>query len=852
MDLIARLPLECLQQILAILHKDEQFSSLATLLATNKYIASITLPYLYTEPFRAPLSQQSIDGDPPPPSNPSVFVGNLTRLLLSQAYTRYQGEELHKVLRVTFNLDDTNRRSCNSDEGSLDYLAHIRNLFLLQWSASPNNFQRLRALPAVRAYVQSDDFKPISRRMSQKLFPFHPELIRFHHFWVTLNREANWALARPILGQLRTLTIPTSDIGRYLSVVGRLAQLECVQFRLDEAFVFEASRFGNIPTPEAIEFTRVNKEHWDAVKRDVVRFVEELTRNFPGSLKTAMFTDAGFWPWIQQSFPGDVQFEVFRLLPPLVRPTQLTPFNWLQFAAHPLETDLEQVKEFNPGKDAKDAHTRLREIRGFLQRCRALTLLILPSLGQGSFSWAVQEKRDLQDVLNNNNGISFCSGQGQGKGSTTLLLDTSRPAYIRHGLVPLERVEIQEFQDPFTDEVDDIAYAFSQTLTYLKADASSFITQLSRSIHFGRGWVELPNLRHLSMNAKNARLIIERNVLSLCPNIERVDLADQTHQYQCQDLREPWLPALLGQLKSLILIGSTALTFHPDTLYTTSKITHLCLSTYMEHDQCFIPPIDELNRSYGIPSTSQENIPTGTGPSAMTAAIIRPHWSWDWHLPHLKSLYLTSEFAFRFRFQMLRGCPALEDLNLDISTATNQHPRSLTITDLYATPTISDTHNDNDSIFPAQSQREQELHQRQEDERIVAPSVTSLRLAGRWILKDAFLPDFLTETFPNLHSLIEKDWDTGFFGIGRDSDGNNNNNTNATVAGLVRCIRAAAAANKLKLEELDLTLPEPHSEERTELGMVTGFGVPEDKKLPVTFYFEEMQYDLLVDPADRG
>ncbi|KAG0063038.1 hypothetical protein BGZ90_002852 [Linnemannia elongata] len=190
--------------------------------------------------------------------------------------------------------------------------------------------------------------------MSQNLSPeyvrrFHPELIRFHHFWVTLNREANWALARPILGQLRTLTIPTSDIGRYLSVVGRLAQLECVQFRLDEASVFEASRLGNIPTPEAIEFTRVNKEHKDAVKRDVVRFVEELTRNFPGSLKTVMFTDAGFWPWIQQSFPDEVQFEVFRLLPPLVRPTQLTPFNWLQFAAHPLETDLEQVKEFNPG-----------------------------------------------------------------------------------------------------------------------------------------------------------------------------------------------------------------------------------------------------------------------------------------------------------------------------------------------------------------------------------------------------------------------------------------------------------------------------------------------------------------------
>ena len=60
------------------------------------------------------------------------------------------------------------------------------------------------------------------------------------------------------------------------------------------------------------------------------------------------------------------------------------------------------------------------------------------------------------------------------------------------------------------------------------------------------------------------------------------------------------------------------------------------------------------------------------------------------------------------------------------------------------------------------------------------------------------------------------------------------------------------AVKTLKLEVLDLTLPEPYSEERMELGMVTGFGVPEGNKLPVIIYFEEMQYVLLVDPADRG
>lgn len=846
MDLLARLPLECLQQILATLHQDNHHSSMAALLATNKYIASITLPYLYTEPFRMPVGQQSLYGEPPRP-DPSVFAGNLTRLLLSRVRIQGQGEGLHKALRVAFNLDNTCESSCDSDEGPLDYFAYIRELSLLRWSTGPYYAWKFKTVPEALAYIHSDDFKAICRPMNQNLSPeyarqFLPEKLLFYYFRMIINREANWALARSILGQLRTLTIPTSDIGRYLSAVGQLARLECLQFRLDEAFDFEVARGGNTPTPEAIEFAKANKERKDAVMRDVVRFVEELTLHFPGTVKTATFTDAGLWPWIRQSFSNEIQLEVARLLPPLVRPTQLAPFNWWQFVAHLLETDLGQVKEIKCWNAAEDAFDQLRERRAFLQRCRVLRLLKLPSLGQGSFSWAVEEKRHLLEALNknNNNGISSCSGQEPGKGSTTLLSDVDRLAYVRHGLVPLESVDIREFRDPFTDEVDDIAYAFSQTLTYLKAIASPLITQFPRFIHFGRGWVQLPNLRDLYFNAKNARLIIDRSLLSLCPNLENIDLADQTYEYQYQNLAKPWLPALLGQLESMTLIGSAALMLHPDTLYTTSNISHLHLSTYTEHNHCFIPPIDELNRSYGISTTSQDNTPKGTG-SLTTSAAIRPQWSWDWHLPHLKSLYLNSEFAFRFQFKMLRGCPALDELDLDISTATNQHPRHLTIADLYASPAISDSHNDNDNdtTFPVQQQH---YHQLQE-ERIVAPSVKSLRLAGRWILNNAFLPEFLTETFPNLHRFTEVAWDTGF-GTGYD--------TITTAAGLVRCIRLAAAAKKLKLLELDLSLPEPYSEERRELGMVTGFGVPEGKKLPVTIYFEEMQYVLLVDPADGG
>ena len=203
----------------------------------------------------------------------------------------------------------------------------------------------------------------------------------------------------------------------------------------------------------------------------------------------------------------------------------------------------------------------------------------------------MQEKWDLLGALNNNNGISLCNGQEQGKGSTTLLSDTDRPAYVRYGVVPLESVEIREFRDPFTDEVDDIAYAFSQTLTRLKADASPFITQLSQSIHFGRGWIQLPP---------------PQTPLPQCqkfPPNYRMQLT--FHVYQCQDLREPWLPSLLYQLKTMILIGSAALTFHPDTLHTTSNITYLHLSTYMEHNQCLFYPSTNPTGLMALPLPSR-------------------------------------------------------------------------------------------------------------------------------------------------------------------------------------------------------------------------------------------------------
>ncbi|KAF9079965.1 hypothetical protein BGX23_002886 [Mortierella sp. AD031] len=779
MDLIGRLPLECLQHILQTLSQQDNTSALATLLRVNKYIASVALPYLYSEPFRPHFHNRRAE----PTStggqsrvDPAVSAEQLTRMLLGRGSVK----DLPRAVTLAFNLDPNTPGKTNSP---IEYFAHIRDLCLERWSTGPHYSWDFKDPSAeVQEYIQTDKFKALCHM--DRLCPdyarrFKPETkLLFYYFRVILNREANWALASPILGQVRTLTIPISDIGRYLRVVDRLESLEHVRFRLDEAFDYGPREATTLDA----EFTRATRMRKDKVMQDLVRFVREHCQHFKGTIKTATFSDSGLWPWIHQSFPEEIQFKVFQILPPLHKPKELLRSNWLQFTAHPLSTDLGQLKQIAHRRTVGPSFDRLRENKQFLQSCRTLNHLDIPSLGQGSFNWAAQEKRIMD-------GLDSALAGGQG----TTLLDPDRPACLQHGLVPLEYVEIREYKEPFTDEVDDIAFGFSRTLTKLKADASSFILELPRSIRFGRGWVDLPVLRQLSLNAKNARLVIDRRLLVHCPNVSFIDLTDQTFQYRCQDL-EPCLPAQLPRLQTMTLTGWAALTFHPDTLHSTSNLTFLGISTFVRNDECYIPPVEELDHSYGI--TRDNDAFAGTGGMLEGPTIIRPYWSWNWHLPNLNSLFLTSEFAYKFEFRMLRGCPAMQVLDVNLSTVDGEHSRTITMSDLFA-PASSNNDDEDDSDLSAAATG---TGPSSSSERIVVPTLRTLRLVGHWMMEDEFLPEFLGITFPNLQYLTEKQWGGG-----------------VTVAGLLRFLRGTP--NKDNIKQLDLSLPEPSAAERIELGM---------------------------------
>ncbi|KAF8947965.1 hypothetical protein BGZ47_007103 [Haplosporangium gracile] len=154
-----------------------------------------------------------------------------------------------------------------------------------------------------------------------------------------------------------------------------------------------------------------------------------------------------------------------------------------------------------------------------------------------------------------------------------------------------------------------------------------------------------------------------------------------TLNYSCQDI-VPCQTARLEHLDYLNLSGWAALTFDRTTLSSTTSLKTLKVrvrpwsfknSTFAG----FIPPMEELNGSYGIQTGSS------TTTSDSVPGMIRLRWTWNWQLPLLIRLHLSSEFAFLFELKMLHGCPALECLRLDIFSATlGEHTRAVCDADL--------------------------------------------------------------------------------------------------------------------------------------------------------------------------
>jgi hypothetical protein len=151
------------------------------------------------------------------------------------------------------------------------------------------------------------------------------------------------------------------------------------------------------------------------------------------------------------------------------------------------------------------------------------------ALGKGTFAWAVQERKRQA----NNESRSLDNSDG-GQGSLDDDDDDATSAIRQVTLPPLKQVMMLGYNSS-TDEGDDLAFAFSQTLMILNINVSEEPGPVT-TISFGRGWVELPLLTDLTLSGRHSRIVIDPALLTHCPSLARVNIGDATTEYRLQEI----------------------------------------------------------------------------------------------------------------------------------------------------------------------------------------------------------------------------------------------------------------------------------------------------------------------------
>ncbi|KAK3804860.1 MAG: hypothetical protein JOS17DRAFT_769149 [Linnemannia elongata] len=836
MDPFSSLPLECLQQILQNLVYTNDVAALTALLQVNKYLATVTLPFLYTAPFRDAFHARPLPGGKT--TNHAVSNRMMACTLLSRVLASAQGTHVDapaaRLLSIVFGINkatinysdnadnnNDNNKSVRNREmnkvSSLDYLAHIRQLD--RRNLFPGLYDPYDTLSSdLMSFILGTDFFTLAQLdllppTYKDAFPDQGELCQLSLSRV-INRTVYWTIAFPILEQLQVIILPISDIGRYLDNVGRLGSLRRVIVSMDKVF-----EYGQWDAVDSEDLDRV--QVWEALavcKQEamdkLVRFFREHTRMFSGCLQEVEYLPGDIGDLFFQECPEKVKLQVTGLLPPLLRPSVLNMGNWHQFFAHPEEVDLSCVESVESAPHGK-VFDLIRGRREFLRRCRALRELYMASLGEGTFRWAVKEKQELEQLQGGIYNFYHPTSK-QGTGATITDQATSRPLYLQHGLVPLADVMISDVSST-SDELDDIVFAFSNTLKSLRVCLRT--EEESTISYFGHnGTVDLPVLTRLTISTWN-RLKIHRYLLAHCPNLVLLEIFDSNaSRYQCQEI-VPCAPAQLSKLETITLLGWSSLTFHPDTLYSTERLDSLTISVPYRSFSIYyyIPPVEELDRSYGI---LQDDGDLGTeataGASAEAidtpeAAIVRPEWKWDWHLPHLTKLELSGEYAFRFKFRMLQGCPSLLILNLNMLTASATHLVVLAVADFF----MPQQDNSHCSSTPPGTMAMPPLKR----EYIVAPALEMLTMRGSWSINDAVMTQFLSRTiFPRLEHVTANAW-IGFSWVGL---------TNALRARATSAAPSSSPSTTLRqtrvgrdtLKTIEFEREDPTPDERRDAGII--------------------------------
>ncbi|KAG0287739.1 hypothetical protein BGZ96_008369 [Linnemannia gamsii] len=372
MDPLSRLPVECLEQILRCIADMAVAKSRPTLFAlcrVSRHISKVAAPFLYKDPFHL-----------------LEIKGYLARRLLATLLAGIPVAQLHPVLRL--DMDLVFSPDLDFDTGTVapfhpfspHCINHIR--FLRHFNVGTYTFleyvdggmQPKEYTPAELDYIHGQEFLNmylLERKDATCLRDPQSDEHLLLYYPNVLYREVTWTLAEPIFEQLKSLSFPLSDIRRYIQMVDRLIRLERVKVYLD--MVFDCECCDDIDDNNTLQQARRQRKKESF--QDLVRFVKEHTKHVPSCLKTVTTPCSGFWDFISQSCPREVEYEIYAMLPLQYVPMEISVNNWWKVKAHLETIDLGRIRNIN-------------------------------------FDWAVQEKKDFERL-------------GQGPANTTISATTA-------------------------------------------------------------------------------------------------------------------------------------------------------------------------------------------------------------------------------------------------------------------------------------------------------------------------------------------------------------------------------------------------------------------------------------------
>ncbi|KAF9094540.1 hypothetical protein BGX29_009467 [Mortierella sp. GBA35] len=737
------LPLECLQLIIRHLASDADGTSLANLLCVNSYVWSATLPIMYENPFqlRPFLPGSNIKNE--------AILASLLKLIQVLLFSIPDGQFTRRLRAAYLPVQvwpwNQVATAAAVNQASIPYYSFVTNINFeshAKWDGGIFDNATLTSRLCYDELAQPERDGYLAEEVYGQLdFDSLEEIIACAAAR-DLRKDLTFALCADA-EHIRILAIPISDISRYLLLAHRFKVLSGVTFLLDRDIACTLKR-GEVLTPEEETVLERHRE-------ERILFIHEHRRLHPNVLYRAHCTCA---ETTIEDCPKEYRLRLLEPLPPLRFPRSLDSSNWAQFVTKAQDTDLSLVKAISTMKEARtEIPDRFLEQGTFLSCCRPLESPNIGFWNDHIFQWAVDERR-------------------------IYMADVAQGCVPEQRLVPLRHVNISyaQLRPTLGRQINDI-YSHSARLSRGLAFMAS---EHGFSIGEDEPYWDLPQLSEINVFMREIFLRIHPALLSRCPWLTRVYLEDEREEYRLNEIVY-WTPADLSRLEYLNLVGTPALSFHPDTLNSTPILNHLELGMYQfESHTSYIPPAKELDDdedSIGISGVGN-NDSNDAGSDAASLAIKsvqrkRPTWTWDWELPKLTLLSLGAEFAYRFKFRMLAGTPNLQHFALDITCQwPGEHKRIIGIEDLIK-PGFQ--HSVLGNFVEKERQRrkgQQSFGIRHSDnttrnndpeddgkvwldfEYVRVPMLTSMTLSGRWLIEDRVLEVLFGKVAPSIQQLV--------------------------------------------------------------------------------------------------